>query len=425
MIALTQFTEVRPRPFLDDSESIDIPLGKCFENRPIVEKFIGDFATTINAGRDFEMARVFLAHHSQAPGTFGNYRNCLEKLLLWSWIYRQKAVINFSSGDVQDFISFSEFPPDSWVGKAPCSRFVKVGTDWIFNDNWKPMSARRSKANKNIGDTPDFTISLGSIRQLLTISCSFFNFLIDEGLVSRNPIAIANKKRSRELHFARQTQRGLSDEQWGWVIDTAENMANQNSKYERSLFIIMTIYSLYLRGADLSISLYWTPTMGAFVKRNESWWFEIVNRQGIVCEIFVRPDFIPYLRRYRLSRSLSVLPSYGEVTPLLTTIYGRPGLTDRQIRVIVQEVFDRTYMEMKYSGAIDCEALLSASVAWLRDTGARIDAQYRDPVHLQKDLRHVRLCSTLDRYYPARADSRTMHHHNVPIYPGRQVDEKP
>jgi hypothetical protein len=74
---------------------------------------------------------------------------------------------------------------------------------------------------------------------------------------------------------------------------------------------------------------------------------------------------------------------------------------------------------MKRRGRSDdeCIALLAASVSWLRDTGARIDAPHRNPIHLQKDLRHVSLSNTLNRFYSTNIDDQSVRDHGSEIKP--------
>ena len=213
------------------------------------------------------------------------------------------------------------------------------------------------------------------------------------------------------------TGRELTSEQWGYVIDVAEKMANNDSRYERDLFIIVTIYSMYLRGAELSGNDYWTPTMGAFTILQGTWWFEIVGRNNEISRVSVRPDFMPYLVRYRQSRSLPPLPSHGETTPLLTTLTGRPGLTDRQIRGIIQRVFDNAHAQMKSEGFDERNriALLSASATWLRNTSAASDAPERNPVQLRKDLRQRDLLVTIDRFYSGDTEDTSNRGHGSKI----------
>jgi integrase len=82
-------------------------------------------------------------------------------------------------------------------------------------------------------------------------------------------------------------------------------------------------------------------------------------------------------------------------------VHGRSGVTARQIRNIVQPVFDRARAKMKAEGhkEEDCQELMEVTLHWLRHTGATFDAGIRDSKHLQMDLGHESLSTTQDIYY--------------------------
>lgn len=123
----------------------------------------------------------------------------------------------------------------------------------------------------------------------------------------------------------------------------------------------------------------------------------------------MKPDCINYLTRYRRFRGLSDYPAPGDNEPLLTTVHGRHGLKARQIRDDVQAVLDRTVARMKQEGFPDYEVseLRSASLHWLRHTGATFDAPLRNPKNLQADLRHKSLATTQNIYYHSLDDDRS------------------
>jgi len=72
--------------------------------------------------------------------------------------------------------------------------------------------------------------------------------------------------------------------------------------------------------------------------------------------------FDTYLERYRLSRGLPRVPPACEMEPLLITAHGRAGLTQRQIRNIVNELVLVTIQEMEDKGcASDVTAPLKSA----------------------------------------------------------------
>lgn len=406
--------KIQPHPLFADAESVAIPIDIYFGAYSVVSQYLAKFSAHLNVLNDFEWARAFLAVHSGTPTTYGNYRAFVERLLLWSWIYCGKSAITLTTKEFGEFILFNENPPETWIGDAARRRFFFKKGEWGVNEAWRPIDSRKTKAKRRVAQElqekfiPEPRgISASNASQLLKICCSFYRFLILKDIVVGNPAMAARDKLVPARKVSIGTGRELTSEQWGYVIDVAEKMANNDSRYERDLFIIVTIYSMYLRGAELSGNDYWTPTMGAFTILQGTWWFEIVGRNNEISRVSVRPDFMPYLVRYRQSRNLPPLPSHGEMTPLLTTLTGRPGLTDRQIRNIIQRAFDNAHAQMKSEGFDERNriALLSASATWLRNTSAASDAPKRNPVQLRKDLRQRDLLVTIDRFYSGETEN--------------------
>ncbi len=186
-------------------------------------------------------------------------------------------------------------------------------------------------------------------------------------------------------------------------MNAYEQMAVADPTYERTLFIVATLFSMYLRVSDLVGRDNWTPTMGD-IRRDSmgNWWFHVVGKGNKAAKISIRDDYIQnYLVRYRQHLQLSPLPSAHEKTPLISTLKGRGGLSDRHIRLMLQELFDRAMVRMAEEGWSNDEIdqLRSASLHWLRHTSATFDAPYRDMKDLQADLRHNSLSTTQNTYY--------------------------
>ena len=65
--------------------------------------------------------------------------------------------------------------------------------------------------------------------------------------------------------FIRKPQiRRLSELQWQYVLTTAKKLAEQKTDYERTLFIVSALYSMYLRISELAASKRWMPKMNDF-----------------------------------------------------------------------------------------------------------------------------------------------------------------
>lgn len=128
-----------------------------------------------------------------------------------------------------------------------------------------------------------------------------------------------------------------------------------------------------------------------------------------------------WMSRYRRFLDRDPVPTPDDAMPLLQTRKGRAGLSEGHIRKQVQAVFDRALERMRAGGFGDdaMKNLRSASIHWLRDTSAAADAKVRDHKHLQADLLHGHISSTLDRYYRRDDEDRHRSNKNLSIKDGK------
>ena len=187
-------------------------------------------------------------------------------------------------------------------------------------------------------------------------------------------------------------------------------MADEDADHERTLFVLTTLFAMYLRVSDLVGRDNWEPSMGDFRRDSlGNWWFHVVGKGNKSAKISVRDDYVyTYLARYRQHLGLSALPSAHETYPLLTTLNGRGGLSGRHLRLLLQRVFDRALLKMTAEDRSEDEIdnLRSASLHWLWHTSATFDAPFRDMKDLQADLRHNSLSTTQNTYYNSLDEQR-------------------
>ena len=219
-----------------------------------------------------------------------------------------------------------------------------------------------------------------------------------EELCYGNPAQIA-KKDCR--HFIRDAQvkeaKRLTEAQWQYVLDTAVKMADENPIYERNLFVIAALKTLFLRISELSERENWEPVMGHFWQDDdENWWLKVYGKGRKLRDTTVPFDFMPFLERYRRVRDLSPLPYSGENTTLVEKIRGQGGMSSRHLRRLVQEIFDHAYKKMRKSeGETKAMKLKEASTHWLRHTGASMEIERgRALKDLSEDLGHASMATT-------------------------------
>lgn len=102
---------------------------------------------------------------------------------------------------------------------------------------------------------------------------------MDEGITEANPFrAVKQKSIYKQRNIQDVSGRALSHLQWDYVIETAEQMADEDVDHERTLFVLTTLFAMYLRVSDLVGRDNWEPGMGDF-RRDSSgnWWFHVVG----------------------------------------------------------------------------------------------------------------------------------------------------
>jgi len=354
---------------------------------------------------DFIFIENFLKAYSDNKTTFNAYRRELERLLQWCVHKQQKHILDLNRADIEAFIKFCQKPPKSWVGFNQVPRFISKDGERIPNPDWRPfvIKLKKSASNKNnLPDKSQYTLSQGAIQALFAILSSFYNFLIQEGHTQINPILHIRQKSK----FIRKRQgirpiRRLSELQWDYVIQAATQMADEKpEQHERTLFIMSTLYGMYLRISELCTNEQWMPQMGHFYRDpHDNWWFKTVGKGNKERDITVSFSMLNALKRYRKFLGLTPLPSPGETTPLIPKLIGKGGVSDtRHIRHIVQMCFDKGSMSLaKDKHTEEAEQLKSATVHWLRHTGISEDVKHRPREHVRDDAGHSSSAIT-DRY---------------------------
>ncbi|BAN48596.1 hypothetical protein [Metapseudomonas resinovorans] len=387
---------------------------------PVVRDFLEGFPAVCRAIEGYVVVRSFLRVHSGNQATFASYRTHVERLLLWSLLVAHKPLLDLQSYDAKDYVEFYLNPTQDWVGPVVKSRFLRIGgrarraTDtYILNVKWRPFNVTRPTREPTGAaqlttplPCPPYLKSLADVAHSIAVCGSFFRYAISEGLTEIDPfIAVKDNPSYKQHQTTNVAARSLSKVQWLYVIETAEAMASEDVRHERTLFLVATIFALYLKVSDLAGHGPHSPTMGDIrCDAAGSWWFYPQNTGGTKGRISLRGEYVQnYLVRYRRHLQLPPLPSDDEKTPLISTLKGRAGLSDRHIRLLLQDVFDRALARMQEEGWNDQEIdhLRSASLQWLRYTSATFDAPHREPTDLQADLRLQPLTS-----YSASSDQR-------------------
>lgn len=348
---------------------------------------------------DFDLAIEFLCQYNQSSNTFSCYRAEIERFLHWSWHVRKSSVVNHSDTDISCYIEFFKNPPANWIGTKVTCRFKNNNGSIIPNPAWRPFVAKLPKAQiaeqhtqlklaavangdkRNVPkprpDPSDYSPSASTVAASLRVLSSFYEFMFLKKVIDRNCVKhFPRKKKFISTNRNNKNNKAISNEQWEYIIETAEIMAEENRvRYERTLFILSLLYFMHLRISDIVHDNRSQPKMGDFHKDEEGNWFlSVVEDREQIRLIAANDTMLKFLVRYRRSLNLSKYPEKNENTPLLTIVRGKmkgihPVRSTRTIRSSIQKCFDRAYDRMIHDNNIDLNeavAFQSATVGWLR-----------------------------------------------------------
>jgi integrase len=442
------------------------------QEQPVVISYLKSFPDDLCAIDGYRAVRSFLRSYEDNSATFNSYRTHVERLLLWTLLVCKKPLLEMTRQDGERFMEFCLKPPADWIGPVVKARYQRVGgrtakpTDtYTINPLWRPFFLTVKKPDLKLAqeqnkepEVKPYKMKQDSIAQIFAVCGSFFQWAADEGLSNNaNPIrAIKQKSKYKQRVVADEKAKSLTALQWSFVLETAKLLANQAAVElqeaqaaakankeelddaskkslraelrrlenkpmicERTLFIIATIYSMYLRVSDMVGRDNWEPMMSDFRKDDHgNWWFHVIGKGNKSAKISVKDEYMNvWMARYRRFLNLTPAPSPDDSAPLLHSIKGHAGLSEGHIRSLVQEVFDYALERMRAEGFPDDDIknLRSASLHWLRHTSATADAKVRDHKDLQADLRHQSLATTVDTYYNSRDEERHRSNKNLSI----------
>ena len=217
----------------------------------------------------FDWGKVFLTYigRNKSTHTYDRFRNDVERFLLWSFIEKKKPIDQLRKSDLLEYADFCWQPPVTWIGTSNQERFKISNGYSLANELWFPYKIQAPKSLKSeyIIDKKKYRPSQQTLSSMFTAIIVFYNYLMAEDFCIGNPAQIA-KKDCRHFIIDSQVKevKRLTASQWQYVLDTAIEMADENPLFERNLFVISVLKTLFLRISELSDRPNWSPTMGHF-----------------------------------------------------------------------------------------------------------------------------------------------------------------
>lgn len=383
------------------------PLFETLDNLLATPECVVDYLKALaipGIDKEYQLCQEFLKSYANSPDTFTAYRREIERVLQWAWLICKKPLKQINRNDIRDYLAFIQSPPDHWIATKTVNRFMYNALRLrTANPEWRPFVIRLSKVAKKHGKTIDkstYHLSSKSTEAIFAILSSMFTFLQQENYLEVNPISLIRQKKGYiQRQQVRHVTRKLSRLQWSMVIQAAEQMAIENPEHQRTLFLMSAFYLLGVRISELAFANGRDATMGHFSPDKEGlWWFTTVGKGNKSRDIAVPDELMTALKAYRIYLNLPPLPRRDEPTPLLPKLKGKNGLGTRQIRNLVQTVFDRAIQDLQMAGKTDeADDLATATVHWLRHTAISTDVETRPREHIRDDVGHEN-AATMDKY---------------------------
>lgn len=406
-------TEFTGHPLFDTADHLPHQIDSLV-GYPSLSGFLSAFGDNVSA--DWRQSALFLKRHTSAPGSYARFRGEVQRFLNWLWVIQTKTLVSVNEDDLDEYLAFVKRPPASWVtldrgtGKKPEKgsgrqrSFHSADGGRVANPYWRPFvgsGIRRKKA------------SLESCVAILSI---YFKKLVSAGYLDRSPVTEMSRNSKKAETGGKAGAKGkiktvqraprLTKWQWIYLHDTLVDAANKDDRYERHLFTVVTMKTLYLRvfelaphGEKLADNEYaHEPIMGDFSQttvENDRYWHVYIHGKGDEPRHIPVPNaYLPYLKRYRAYRGLPPIPTPDEPEPLLTRHDRKtPLYSKRSVERLVEASMELAIAKLKAEGKPDAAAefeQFKRVTHILRHTGASIDLEDGRPLRdVSEDLGHA------------------------------------
>lgn len=409
--------KIQPIPFFEArSRFANLNMDTLENEHPEVSAFLLTHDTATGAIESYMAVRFFLSMFSD-NACFDSYRSQIEKLLSWSICVVAKPLMQLDADDMVDFMEFCDEPPSGWVSTHAHQRFIRSTgrkrgsiTTYVINPDWRPFVSGYEKDRSELGGhapLPELRArNKASVAQLTSICRSFFLFLAAEDLVSISPMREIDRSGSYAHSAPTYEQPSVfSPVEWSYIVLTIENMIRQDSSHERTLFIVMSAYHLYLKPGDFD-KYSRTVKMDDFYRDDHGCaWLNLGASHRGIERVRVPEDYlVVHLQRYRCYLGTHLDPLDSDSTALFSAGFGRPGLSRGHVNRLFHDVLAQAAMAMEHDGysGEDTQNLRVGSLKWVRHTSASVSAQRLAASELHADLRNVNPDVTDGRYYGFR-----------------------
>lgn len=334
----------------------------------------------INANTDLEAIEVWLkAKKRKSPNTLRSYRREAYRLLAWAVAFKGKPISSLTVDDVADFHS------------------------WLLAPEIHPEWNRRGWILIR-GPLQD-----GSARLALVILSGMFRWLVEAGYLAGNPFRLfddgsSSKEKAEEADA--EIEHVFDKELWDWIVATVDTYQPADTEcleyrsFERARFIMIFLYWSGLRRHEL-VSVF----MDKINFERGKWILRVKGKGRKKLEpVVLLPPAMNALRRYRVSRGLTELPTSAEKdVPLVAAHRGKKSVTDNYLNTLLKGLFERLAQDALLVNEQWSKKLESGTAHWLRHTLATHNAEAGVPMQDTADqLRHKSMDTTRRIYTHAK-----------------------
>lgn len=378
-----------------------------------------------DAGLVFELAIDWLNEQVNSPNNYKNYRAEVTTFLNWCFSIEGISVSEVTRRFLSRYMDFCDSPPESLIARYNVPQFVDANGELVPNPNWRPFVRRPHKKNASKKDN---SLTIVAQKTKLAILSTFFVYLNGEEYCDRNPVpALLRHGRFRETNQADvagedyDNLKAFSELQWSYVVSALDLLVKHEPGFhERTRFLILMMYSCYLRISEVAAHKGFVPLMSHFQRdRKTGVWGYLIpkSKGGKKRTVAVSDALLDALIRYRRTRCLPDLPTFNEIEPLFER-FSAPGhgrdagivksnIGIKQIGDLIETVFSLAAELAEKDGlTIDAYEIRQMTPHSLRHTGITHDINLRKrPLsHVQADAGHDSLATTSKYLHTSRTE---------------------
>lgn len=410
-------TELHPdlHPLFDTPSRLN-EAKESLGDYPSLEHYLA--TRPVPALSDWQITAQYLTEYAASSGTYNRFRGETQRFLLFLWNISKRSLADCTSDDINAYMRFLKNPDESWIARKPFHGFTN-GAHGIREPrhDWRPFVFTGK------GDYVVMQTTLDAAARALHV---YFRTLVTRKYIDRSPMITARKAEQKASRENFEADNGdeiaprLTDLQWSDLKEALLAACEEDDKYERHLFVVMTMKTLYLRVSELApqrnelTGETYAPTMSAIrpkvIDGHRYWHIKILGKGSKERYIPLPSGYLYYLKRFRRWRALPPLPEKGEQIPMIPRRNGTGQVGKRSLERIVKEAFLLAAKRMEEEGREE-DAKEMEQIAdhthYLRHTGASMDIDAGRPIrHVSEDLGHESVAFTESIYIRADASDR-------------------